>query len=225
VTGPARIALPIICVAFTALGVVLIVAGEPVIGGAAVLFFGLGAVGLLPAVRRRRSPQPARSIVYDGEPALLFPLGKVRQALAGAGAAGLAAASVLLVVAGIYVGAIGAAFFGPVAVLLLIRINRPHGLVLTPTRVVQDTLYRVEIPWDAVDGAGLVTMSSTQVLAVRAGDPTRVRSGRFARFNRRFGPGEIMIPAIQMTGPPEEALRTLELCLAEPRARARLGLT
>jgi hypothetical protein len=217
--------VPLICVAFTALGVALIVAGAPVAGGACVLFFGLGAVALLPALRRRRDPQPARSIVFDGEPALLFPLGKARQALAGLGSAGLAAASVLLVVAGIYVGVLGAVFFGPVAVLLLSRINRPHGLVLTPTRVVQDTLYRVEIPWEAVAGAGLVTMSGNEVLAVRALDPAQVRSGWFARFNRRFGPAEIMIPALQMSGSPEEALRTLELCLADRGARARLGST
>jgi hypothetical protein len=63
------------------------------------------------------------------------------------------------------------------------------------------------------------------VLAVRARDPSRVRSGRFGRFNRRFLPAEIVIPTIQMSGPPEEALRTLELCLADRGARARLGST
>jgi hypothetical protein len=225
VTGPRRFLVPLGCLAFTALGVLIIVGGEPVLGGAIVLFFGLGAVSLLPAVRRRRGPGEARSIVYDGEPALLFPLGKGRQALAALGSAGLAAGSALLLVSGVLVGLLGAVFFGPVAVLLLSRINRPHGLVLTATRVVQDTLYRVEIPWEAVAGAGLVTMSGNEVLAVRALDPAQVRSGWFARFNRRFGPAEIMIPALQMSGSPEEALRTLELCLADRGARARLGST
>ena len=34
-----------------------------------------------------------------------------------------------------------------------------------------------------------------------------------------------MIPTIQMSGPPEEALQTLRLCLTDRRARARLGST
>jgi hypothetical protein len=224
-TGRGRVAMPLLCLAFTALGGVLIAGGEPVAGGTCVLFFGVGGLALVPAARRRRRPRPARSIVFDGEPALLFPLGRGRQALAGLGAAGLAAASVLLMVAGLLIGVVGVAFFGPVAVLLLTRLNRPHGLVLTPTRVVQVTLYRVEIPWDAVDGAALVSIASTEVLAVQARDRTRVRSGWFARFNRRFASAEIMIPAVQMAGPPEEALDTLRLCLDDPAARARLGHT
>jgi hypothetical protein len=214
-----RVGIPLICLAFTAGGIVLIAGGETVLGAMCVLFFGVGGLVLALPLLTRRDRSTARTIELDAERALLFPLGTAKQLVAALASAGLAAASVLLVVVGNPLGIVGAVFFGPVAVLLLTGIGRPRGLALTPTRLVALGLGRVEIPWDAVEWAAVMRMSRTRVIAVKATDPGQVRRGWFQRLNGRLTPAEITLAADQLAGPPEEAVAEILRWRDDPAAR------
>jgi hypothetical protein len=224
-----------ICMVFTLLGVLLIVVGSGearVTGATSVLFFGVGSLALALPLATRRGAGTVELADVGSERGILLPAARAKQLMIIAACAGIAAACALLWAMtpdAAWIGIGGLVFFGGLGLWRLALLPRRHGLALTPTRLKLLGWGEPELDWDDISDAFLFEQSRNVMLGVRATDPARVRrrrSGRLLpRLNRRLTHSDIAVPAGQLAGPPEHALKTVLTDLGDPARRARLGTT
>ena len=186
----------------------------------AVLFFG-GCVLVLGTPLLSRSGNRVR-IVRDGlESGFLFPLARAKQVVLVVACAGIAVAGVFITLSDSpVIGLACTVFMGGVGVFAFMRLVKGgRGLLLTPTRVaVIFTGRAAKSTWDAIAVVGLFGDASARVLGITAVD---LRSRRaLAQINRAFDPADIVLPAEQLVGDPEHALRRSR-CISSTRTGAR----
>jgi hypothetical protein len=142
----------------------------------------------------------------------------------------MAAAGVLIALSGgVIVGVLCAVVFGVFAALGLSRLAGPRGLALTPTRVVVlGNNGRAELDWDDVASFGLIRMARNRMLGITATAPEQVRRGHggwAARFDRSLTSSDLLLPADQLTGQPEQAQHALARYFDDPALRRAIGTT
>ena len=238
-----RLLLTAIMVAFTVLGLFLLLASadaEGRAGGAALaLFFGVGGSAYigLPLLTRRSGPGTilrgrARTSGGD-EPAFLFPVPRAKRILGVIAAAGLAAGSALMGLAGaVVVGVIGGVFFTGLLVAMLMTLRRPRHLGLTPTRVQVAVAAMVQdVPWEALRGAEVYEQPAARGTTITtvgiSADPDAVTTTGgarwLARLNRGFTPYAMTIGAHDLAGSADVTVRVLEDYRRDPARRAAIG--
>jgi hypothetical protein len=210
--------------AFTAVGVAILVFDpeERALGWMAVLFFG-GCLLVLSTPLLSRSGNRVR-IVSDGlESGFLFPLARAKQMVLVVACAGIAVAGVFITLSGSpVIGLACTVFMGGVGVFALMRLVKGgRGLLLTPTRVAVIFKGRQEVTWDEIESVGLYGDASARTLGITTVNP--IPRGPLAQLNRAFEPADIVMPAEQLVGDPEHALRMLTMYLEHADRRAAIG--
>ena len=216
-------ALPWVCGGFTVAGLLLLAFGDDaegrVAGAVSALFFGGGYLAVFALTRPRGGSPAPRTVMVGDEHGLVFPLGRGRQvALLVASLAVTAASIVLAATSAVVVGVLGAIVFGGFTLLAARGLARPRGLALTPTRIVALGFGQGEVAWDDVRTVGTLRQGPVQLIGIKA---VNVRRGAFGRFNRRFLPADIAVPAEDV----EALVRTVVTYLEQPERRPELGRT
>jgi hypothetical protein len=226
-----RNALPLAgCGMFVAVGLPMLVFGQGetrLIGAMSVLFFGCGGLALLLPLVNRRGGGAVRIVDVGAERGFLFGLGRAKRIVVIIAAAGMTAASALLIGFGYaIVGALGVITFGAFMLYAALTLGRPHGLALTPTRVVVRGASGGELPWDAVAGVGFVEHARARYIGIDATDRALLRRTGprwLARVNRKLVPVDLLVPADHLAAAPEHALRALIAYLEDPQRRRAIG--
>ena len=199
------------CGVFVALGVPMIVFGTGetrLIGAMSVLFFGGGGLALLLPLLSRGGGAAVRIVDVGAERGFLFGLGRAKRVVVIVAAAGVTAASGLLIAYGyMIVGAAGAVVFGAFMLYAVLTMGREHGLAMTPTRVVVPGAGGGELAWDAVAGVGFVEHARALYIGIDATDETLVRRTRTAVARAREPRARAGRPA-GSRGPPRGHART-----------------
>ena len=183
------------------------------------LFFGGGYLAVFALTRPHHDRLEPRTVMVGDERGLVFPLARGRQiALLLASLAMTAASIVLATTSAVVIGVIGAIVFGCFTLLAARGLARPRGLALTPTRIVALGFGQGEVAWDDVRAVGTLQQGPVQLIGIEA---VNVRRGAFGRFNRRFLPTDIAVPATDA----DALVRTVVAYLDQPERRAELGRT
>jgi hypothetical protein len=192
------------------------------VGLLCVLFF--GGCALVPLVLMRpprrglASPLP---IDVDAERGLLFALGRTRQVVVLIAAVAIVAACVVIALSGaVVLGVVCAVTFAVCAVVPAVRgLLRPRGLALTPTRIVTVGFGQGEVAWEDVEAVGTLQQGAVLLVGIEAANVRRRNA--FGRFNRRFLPTDIAVPADD----PEALVRAVVAYLEHPERRQELART
>jgi hypothetical protein len=213
----------IVCLLFTAAGVFLLAAGETVVGLMCLLFFGFGAVVLALPLLNRRGGDAVRPTSFDGEPALLFAISRLKQGVIVVAAFGMAAAGVLIAVAGNpIVGGLGAVVFGGFGVIALVTLRGERGLILTPRRLVARYNGHAEMAWEDLTSVAVVQFSRAPILALD-GHAVYKRGGWLARLNHRLLPVAIALPADNFVADPDDIVAIVAAYREDEARRALIG--
>ena len=217
-----------ICLGFALVGLVLVVSGAYAGGAICVLFFGVGGLALATPVFTRHDKSTVRIAEIGHEQGFLFPFSRAKQSVTLVATLGMAAAGVVIALSGgVIIGVLCAVVFGGFGALGAKSLAGVRGLGITPTRVVvMAATGGGELDWDDVADAALVRMSRNRMLSINATAPEHVRragSDRLAGLNRRLGAGDLVLPADQLAGEPEQAVRALARYFDQPEARAEIG--
>jgi hypothetical protein len=211
---------------FAAIGLVITVVDreERALGIMCLLFFG-GCTLVLGAPLLSRSDGRVRIVSDGAEPGFLFALGAAKQIVLVISCAVIAVAGVLIALTvSPLIGIACTVVMGGFGIVALVRLGKGgHGLVLTPTRVIVTVNGRKELAWDEIAEVALYGDASARVLGITAVDPARLASGTWAQINRAFDPADVMLPAEQLVGDPEHALRLMTTYLEHPERRAAIG--
>lgn len=243
-----RLFLVAIIVLFTALGIVLLLAGERDerwIGLMIVLFFGVGgsAYVFMPLLGRRTDPVHVGRVAHTGgdHPALVFPLVRSRLLLATVACLGFAGAGVIMAVMAEtfadpgedpgsprFIG-LACAVLGGGAALAGLR-GGAFGasyLALTPDGVLfHSPLGSSYVRWDAVSEAGLFEMSHNSFLGISVSDPAAVETSGprwLQHANRSVSGWDVSFATSTLAVDPSVLEATLRHYLRHPDARRELG--
>jgi hypothetical protein len=213
----------VISLLFTVAGVVLLATGEVVVGLMALLFFGGGAVVLALPLLNRSGADAVRTTSHDGEPAFLFAISRLKQGVVVVAAFVIAAASVLIAVAGSpVIGVLGAVVFVGFGVIGLATLSGQRGLILTPRRIVARYNGLAEMAWEDLTGVGVVQFRRAQILALD-GRADYKRGGWLARLNQRMLPVAIALPAGSFVADPDDIVATIAAYREDGARRAMIG--
>ncbi|WP_028062870.1 hypothetical protein [Solirubrobacter soli] len=220
-----------LCIGFALLGAVLLIAGPDsdtrVVGAISILFFGVGGLALALPLLSREGAAAVKIVDVGSERGFLLPVARAKQLVLVAAAGGMTAAGVLIALsASLIVGLVCAITFGAFLAIGLVQLGGARGLALTPTRVRLLGWGDAELDWDAVEGAGVITLSRSRILGISATDPRRVRRRGWrvvSAINRRLAIADLVLPADQLAGDAERAADLVNTYLRDPFRRARIG--
>lgn len=213
-----------ISLAFVAAGALLIATGETAIGLMSVLFFGGGALVLGLPLLNRTGGEAVRRTSFDGEPAFLFPISRLKQGVVVLAGLGMGAAGVLIALAGgLFIGVACAVFFGGVAVIGLVSLRGERGLFLTPRRIVARFNGEAEIAWEDLASVEVDDYGSAPFLTL-VGRVHHRRGAWLARLNRRLLPASITLPANSFVGDPQRIVAAVAAYREDERRREWIGM-
>ena len=213
-----------ISLAFVAAGALLIATGETAIGLMSVLFFGGGALVLGLPLLNRAGAEAVRRTSFDGEPAFLFPISRLKQSVVVLAGLGMGAAGVLIALAGgLFIGVACAVFFGGVAVIGLVSLRGERGLFLTPRRIVARFNGEAEIAWEDLASVEVDDYGSAPFLTL-VGRVHHRRGAWLARLNRRLLPASITLPANSFVGDPQRIVAAVAAYREDERRREWIGM-
>ncbi len=136
----------------------------------------------------------------------------------------LSAASAAIIVTqpdgifGLVVGIIALAFFGPIALVMLVRVLRRSPVLLLDQAGLTDRagiLSAGFVPWSEVRHIAKHTLRAQQYVAITVSDPAGllrrlpVWQRPLRKLNRQLVRGDVLIPATVLPMSPEELVRTM----------------
>ena len=168
-----------------------------------VLFFGGGALVLGLPLLNRAGAEAVRRTSFDGEPAFLFPISRLKQGVVVLAGLGMGAAGVLIALAGsLFLGvACAGVFFGGIAIMGIVSLRAERGLFLTPRRIVARFNGEAEIAWEDLASVEVDDYGSAPLLTL-VGHVHQRRGTWLARLNRRLLPASIQPAGQQLRGRP-----------------------
>jgi hypothetical protein len=233
---------------FTAVGILLLVAGEGDerwLGLMTVLFFGVGgsAYAFMPLLGRRTDPVHVGRVAHRGRdrPALVFPLVRSRLLLATVACLGFAGAGVIMAsMAGTFADpgedpgwprfvGVACAVLGAGGAVAGIR-GGAFGttyFALTPDGILfRSPLGSSFVRWDAVTEAGLFEMSHNSFLGISVSDPAAVETTAprwLQQANRSLSRWDLSLATSTLAVDASVLEATVRHYLRHPEARPELG--